>query len=196
MNTAKEDAPPSADGLEGRLLIAMPGIGDPRFTRAVVLVCAHSDEGAMGLIVNSPAKPITFVDLLRQLGIEADPAATLPPVRGGGPVEGGRGFVLHSDDYDMPDSTIKIAGGMRMTGTIDVLRAIALGRGPSRILVALGYTGWGPGQLEREIQNNGWLSAPGNPDLIFGADPKKGWERALASIGVSPSMLSATGGAA
>jgi putative transcriptional regulator len=182
--------------LTGKLLIAMPGMGDPRFARSVVFLCAHSPEGAMGLVVNQPAPEIGFADLLRQLDITARESVADVRVRIGGPVEHGRGFVLHSADYASSDSTLRIDDRFGMTATLDILEAIARGRGPQQALLALGYSGWGPGQLEGEIARNGWLTCDASPALVFARDDAAKWERALATLGVDPLTLSATAGRA
>lgn len=182
--------------LEGRVLIAMPGIGDPRFNRAVILLCAHSEEGAMGVIVNKRAGNVTFPELLRQLDLEPGEAAAAINVRSGGPVEVGRGFVLHSPDYHSESSTMRISEDVSMTGTIDVLKAMAEGEGPARTLVALGYAGWAPGQLENELQENGWLTGPIWPDVVFDDEDETKWTRALGTLGIDPAALMAEGGAA
>ncbi|MBN2907514.1 MAG: YqgE/AlgH family protein [Rhodobacteraceae bacterium] len=183
--------------LGGKLLIAMPGMGDPRFDKSVVFLCAHSDEGAMGLIVNKPMSQLSFAELLEQLDIPRDPQAPDIRVHFGGPVEHGRGFVLHSGDYDGgSDATLRVDSRFGMTATLDVLQAIASGKGPKSVLLALGYAGWGPGQLEGEIGQNGWLTCDADPDLIFtGADARK-WERALGTLGIDPLMLSSAAGRA
>ncbi len=182
--------------LDGKLLIAMPGMGDPRFERSVIFLCAHSREGAMGLIVNKPAAELRFTDLLEQLGIKAGPTSIITNVHFGGPVEHGRGFVLHSPEYAVDDSSLKVSPDFSMTATIDILRDIASGAGPDRALLALGYAGWAPGQLESEIQANGWLTAPADPDLVFGARDGGKWEGALRSLSIDPTLLSAGGGRA
>lgn len=183
--------------LSGKLLIAMPGMGDPRFERSVVFLCAHSDDGAMGLIVNKPAPDLTFDQLLRQLEIPLpdDPARAIR-VHFGGPVEHVRGFVLHSADYGGQGTTLQIDDRFGMTATLDVLQAIARGDGPQSSLLALGYAGWGPGQLESEILRNGWLTCDASPDLVFSASDDTKWSRALNTIGVDPVSLSAAAGRA
>ena len=175
------------------MLIAMPGMGDPRFHRSVIFLCAHSGEGAMGLIVNKPAAELKFPDLLKQLGI--DPATDLSDIRVhfGGPVEHVRGFVLHSDEYAVDGASLKVDGGYAMTATLDVLQDMAKGNGPDRVLMALGYSGWGPGQLEGEIAANGWLIAPADPGLIFETPNAGKWEAALQSINIDPRLLSPAG---
>lgn len=179
--------------LEGQLLIAMPAMGDPRFDRTVLFMCAHSEDGAMGLIVNKPAEQITFASLLEQLDIEVGGNGRAVRVHYGGPVEVGRGFVLHTPDFEQ-DSTVIVGDGFALTATIDVLRAIAEGRGPKHGLLALGYAGWAPGQLDQEIQQNAWLHAPADPDIVFDGRLETKWERALRVVGVDPSFLSTAAG--
>lgn len=179
--------------LTGMLLVAMPSMPDPRFARSVIYLCAHSSDGAMGLVVNQVAGNVTFPAVIGQLGIEAGQACEDTPVHVGGPVETSRGFVLHSADY-VQESTLVIDDRFALTATIDVLRAIAEGHGPSRRVLALGYAGWSPGQLDQEIQNNGWLLAPADPDIVFGRDNDAKWLSALRAIGVDPSLLSSTAG--
>jgi putative transcriptional regulator len=181
--------------LDGQLLLAMPVMSDPRFSRSVIYMCAHSEDGAMGLVINQRASHISFPDLLSKLNIVPSTAEGISDdVRGmsihvGGPVETGRGFVLHSSDYFVNDATLPIENGVCLTATIDILRAIAAGNGPNRAILALGYAGWSPGQLESEIQANGWLNCPADPDLIFGTDLESKYGRALAKIGIDPSHL-------
>jgi putative transcriptional regulator len=185
--------------LDDQFLIAMPGMKDDRFARSVIYICAHSDEGAMGLIINQ-AQPLRFPDLLVQLGImNEQEAIRLPPptrdfvVRNGGPVDRSRGFVLHSDDY-MVESSLPVSEDICLTATIDILRAISSGRGPRKALMALGYAGWGAGQLEHEISENGWLTCPANIDLLFDSDIDQKYDRILASIGIDLARLSQTAG--
>lgn len=185
-----------AEFLEGQFLVAMPGMGDPRFEHTVIYLCAHSADGAMGLIVNKPAPDVRFGDLLEQLDISADGDLGNQQVYFGGPVEHGRGFVLHSDEYFVPDSTLKIEGGVSMTATVDILKDIAGSKGPRMSLMTLGYAGWGPGQLESELQANGWLSCDADDEIIFEMRPEKKWEAALQQIGIDPRLLSAEGGRA
>lgn len=182
--------------LDGQLLIAMPVMSDPRFARSVIYLCAHSEDGAMGLVINQRASHISFPDLLERLGIV--PSATdeqlsddiqSMSIHVGGPVETGRGFVLHSSDYFANDSTLPIEDGVCLTATIDILKAMARGHGPHRSILALGYAGWSPGQLEDEIQANGWLNCPADMDLIFDPDIDAKYDRALAKIGIDPSHL-------
>jgi putative transcriptional regulator len=183
--------------LDGQMLIAMPVMNDERFERSLIYVCAHSDEGAMGIIVNQVAGNINFPDLLVQL--EVIPAAdriVLPQraetvkVLKGGPVETGRGFVLHSADFYIENSTLPIDEGVCLTATVDILKAIARGAGPDSAILALGYAGWEPGQLENEIQQNGWLHCAADKDLIFGTDVDAKYEQALRKLGVDLAMLS------
>ena len=180
--------------LTGQLLIAMPTMPDPRFERTVIYMCTHSEDGAMGLVVNKRLESISFTELVEQLEITVELTATEHyQVLSGGPVDAGRGFVLHSDDF-FRDGTRPVQDGVALTWTIDILRAIADGHGPKQYLLALGYTGWGPGQLDAEIQANGWLHAPADDALLFDTDLDGKWERAIAKIGVSPSMLSGESG--
>jgi putative transcriptional regulator len=197
----KTSKTPGRGYLDGQMLIAMPTMGDERFTRSLIYVCAHSSEGAMGIVVNQVAANINFPDLLVQL--EVIPAADLiqlPPSAGtvrvlkGGPVETGRGFVLHSSDFFIENSTLPIDEGICLTATLDILKAIARGDGPASAILALGYAGWAPGQLETEIQGNGWLHCSADPDLIFGSDIGGKYERALRKIGIDLGMLSTEAG--
>jgi putative transcriptional regulator len=182
--------------LDGKLLIAMPGMGDPRFDKSLIYICAHSEDGAMGLIINKPAVDLQFSDLLEQLKIT--PAQSYRPieVHFGGPVEHGRGFVLHSKDYIAEDSTLEVNDEFGMTATLDILEDISQGHGPNACLLALGYAGWGPGQLEEEIRANGWLTCDADAALIFSPNNQDKWHDAIVSIGIDPRMLSATGGSA
>jgi putative transcriptional regulator len=182
--------------LDGQLLIAMPGMGDPRFERAVIFMCAHSPEGAMGLIVNKPAPELKFKVLLRQLGISSEVDLDETPVHFGGPVEHGRGFVLHSSEYGVEGGSLRVNPCFAMTATLDVLQDMARGAGPRKALLALGYAGWGPGQLEGEIQANGWLTAAADPALVFDGSDGAKWEAALRSLSIDPRLLSAGGGRA
>jgi len=185
----------SQDFLAGQVLIAMPGMRDPRFHRTVVFLCAHSAEGAMGLIVNKPADSLALKDLFERLGIAVGGEIARRQVRFGGPVETGRGFVLHSADYRAENATLEVDETTSMTATLDVLHAMAEERGPVRSMVALGYAGWAPGQLEQEIQQNGWLCCPPDQELLFGERNEAKWERAMHKIGVDPSVLSPGGSA-
>jgi len=180
--------------LERQLLIAMPSMADPRFARTVIYMCSHNAEGAMGLVINKPYPGLTFPNLLTQLGIESTADNDIV-VRLGGPVETGRGFVLHSTDY-MRQGSVKIdeAIGIGLTATLDVLRAIATGTGPQHSLFALGYAGWGAGQLDAEIQDNAWLAVPADFELIFETSLDNLWDRAVRKIGVDVAKLSSTAG--
>ncbi|MGB3388807.1 MAG: YqgE/AlgH family protein [Pseudaminobacter sp.] len=181
--------------LDDQFLIAMPGMKDDRFARAVIYVCAHSDEGAMGLIINQ-SQQLMFPDLLVQLGIldESEAIRLQPPardfvVRNGGPVDRSRGFVLHTDDYKV-ESSLPISEDICLTATVDILRAISSGRGPRKALMMLGYAGWGAGQLESEIAANGWLTCPARPEFLFDSDIDRKYDRVLASMGVDLAHLS------
>lgn len=203
---AKKPAAAKARGdgssyLDGQLLIAMPVMEDERFARSVIYICAHSSEGAMGIIVNRPAGSIDFPELLVQLDIVEKPEQIKLPdhaesmkVLRGGPVETGRGFVLHSSDFFIKDATLPIDDGICLTATVDILKAIAGGTGPKHAILALGYAGWAPGQLENEIQENGWLHCDADADLIFGDDIEEKYDRALHKLGIEPGMLSAEAG--
>ena len=187
------DSEPSPDFLDGQILIAMPGMKDPRFHRTLVYLCAHSADGAMGLIVNKPAETLMVSDLYERLDIPQRPGGQAEPVRFGGPVETGRGFVLHSSEYYAPEATLRVDGATSMTATLEILYQMADGQGPERRVVALGYAGWAPGQLEGELQMNGWLLCPSDEDLLFSADDGSKWDRAMAKIGVDPGLLSSGG---
>ena len=186
----------NAEHLSGRMLIAMPGMGDPRFDKTVIYMCSHTSEGAMGLVVNRPASGVTFNDLMKQLEIDVGPQSQGGDIRFGGPVEVGRGFVLHSADFHVDESTMRVDERVSLTATLEILRAMAEGRGPRRRLIALGYSGWAPNQLEDELRRNGWLTCEADEELLFSDDDEGKWVRALAKIGVSPSSLSAAGGSA
>ncbi len=188
---------PGAGYLDGQLLIAMPVMDDERFARSVIYLCAHSSEGAMGIIVNRPAGSIDFPQLLVQLDIinkaeqiKLPGSAEDMKIMKGGPVDTGRGFVLRSSDFFIKDATLPIDDGICLTATLDILKAIAAGAGPKHAILALGYAGWAPGQLENEIQHNGWLHCPADPDLIFGRDAEDKYQRALDKIGIDLAMLS------
>lgn len=180
--------------LTGKLLIAMPGMMDDRFASAVVFLCAHSDEGAMGLMINRRAAGVKLGDLFQQLNIECDGPAAGIPVLAGGPVEEERGFVLHSDDYTSAISTLKVTQELSMTATMDIMEDIAAERGPARAVVTLGYCGWGAGQLEHELALNAWLTADAPADLVFDERADAKWEQALRILGISPATLSGTAG--
>ncbi|MFG1294391.1 MULTISPECIES: YqgE/AlgH family protein [Xanthobacter] len=199
------DTPNAREGgarfLDGQMLIAMPTMRDEQFARTLVYVCAHSSEGAMGIVVNQPANHIDFGELLVQLDVvPATQRILLPESAGaikvlkGGPVETGRGFVLHSADYFIENSTLPIDDGICLTATLDILKAIAGGTGPHNAVLALGYAGWAPGQLEAEIQANGWLNCPADPDLIFRRSLETRYDAALKKLGIDPGMLSSDAG--
>lgn len=175
--------------LTGQLLVAMPNMADPRFSRSVVYLCAHSADGAMGLVVNRLIDSLSFDSLLEQLGVELETLDSEMPVHFGGPVESSRGFVLHSTDY-LQDSTLVIEDDIALTATVDVLKAIARGEGPAQRVLALGYAGWAPGQLDAEIQANGWLLVPADHQLVFGLDNQGKWQQAMAKLGIDLSLLS------
>jgi putative transcriptional regulator len=185
--------PKTPQYLTGQLLMAMPGMPDPRFQRTVVYMCAHNAEGAMGLVINRLFGSISFGDLLEQLEIKPTRSVVDLRVHYGGPVESGRGLVLHSTDF-VREGTMMVDDDVAVTATVDILRAIADGRGPRRSLLALGYAGWGPGQLDAEMQANGWLTAASDEALMFDADLDTKWERSIAKLGVRLSMLSGEAG--
>jgi putative transcriptional regulator len=187
--------------LDGQMLIAMPAMSDERFSRSLIYICAHSSEGAMGIVVNHPAPNINFSDLLVKLNvipsadvIQLPGRAGVVKVMRGGPVETERGFVLHSADFFIDNSTLPIDDGICLTATIDILKAIARGDGPVSAILALGYAGWAPGQLENEIQGNGWLHCTADSELIFGTDPGAKYDKALKKIGIDLGMLSSEAG--
>ena len=180
---------------EGQMLVAMPQMGDIRFSRSVIYLCAHSADGAMGLVVNKLIDSITFPDLLEQLNVDSVPTDDQIRIHFGGPVDSGRGFVLHSDDY-VRDTTLIVHDGVALTATVDVLRAMADGTGPRQSMLALGYAGWAPGQLDAEIQANGWLNVSADPELIFGNNLENKWNKALDKLGIDLSALSGTAGRA
>jgi putative transcriptional regulator len=182
--------------LEGKLLIALPGMEDERFAQTVIYMCAHSSKGAMGIVINKPIPGLSFTELMKQLDIKTTPMAGEYPILYGGPVETGRGFVLHSGDYEGSDSTLPVSEDISLTATLDILRAIAEGRGPKQALFALGYAGWAPGQIESEFQKNGWLHCDADSSLVFGIQPDAKWRTALQRLGVGPSGLVANTGRA
>ncbi|MDQ0470389.1 YqgE/AlgH family protein [Labrys wisconsinensis] len=201
MGSRFRSSPVATSGfLDGKILVAMPSMRDERFARSVIYLCAHSDEGAMGIVVNQPAKNVRFDELLHQLGVVSSVADIKAPrgtpirVLNGGPVESGRGFVLHTNDVFIDNSSLPIESNICLTATLDILRSIALGEGPEQALLALGYAGWGAGQLEQEINANGWLHCDADPDIIFGPETDTKYERALRKIGIEPGMLSSEAG--
>ena len=178
----------------GQLLIAMPMMEDPRFAHSVIYMCAHNADGAMGLVVNKELESLSFSELLEQVGIDVQPPEKQIRVHFGGPVETGRGFVLHTADYDQ-GGTLTVDDAFAVTAaSIDILRDIGSGAGPDRSLLALGYAGWGPGQLDAEIQANGWLHAPADPSLVFDTDIETKWQSAIAALGIDPTMLAGQSG--
>jgi len=187
----------SSDYLTGRVLIAMPGIDDPRFERAVILMCAHGPDHGMGLALNRPVEGLSLPDLLRRLGVQPNYAMDESPVLFGGPVDRERGFVVHTDDYTCANSSLAIGEGLAWTATRDVLEAMAdQRRHPRRAVLALGYAGWGAGQLERELHENVWLTCEPDEDLLFGGEHELKWTKALAKIGVTADRLSTHAGRA
>jgi putative transcriptional regulator len=180
--------------LEGKLLIAMPGMGDPRFEKSVIYMCAHSVDGAMGIIVNKPVTGLSFRGLMQKLELQATPRSPDIPVLYGGPVETGRGFVLHSADYDGADATLPVSEDVSLTATLDIVRDIGDGRGPQKAIFALGYAGWSPGQIEDEIRGNGWIHCDSDLDLLFSEDLDRKWTTALGKLGIAISGLSAHAG--
>lgn len=182
--------------LNGKLLVAMPSMTDPRFEQSVVFVCAHSNEGAMGLIINKQADDLRLRDLFDQLKIDQSSKARDMPVHFGGPVEHGRGFVLHDYGYRSTISTLDVNDDFAMTATLDILEDLASGRGPVRNIVALGYAGWGPGQVESEISQNAWLTVDADKAIVFDADDGGKWQAALAKLGINALMLSSEAGRA
>jgi putative transcriptional regulator len=191
------DYTPQNASLEGQILLSMPAMRDDRFARSVIYICAHSAEGAMGLVLNKPVEDMSFLDLIDKLDLsQGEPIlinkhdAARMPVFHGGPVEMERGFVLHSNDFNLGPSTLSIKNGICLTATLDILRAIASGHGPHSSLTALGYSGWGPGQLENEIKSNGWLVAPTDPQLIFSRDIEHKYHHGLSLLGIQEHQLS------
>lgn len=185
--------PEHSDSLAGQLLIAMPTLTDSRFARSVICLCAHSEEGAMGLILNRPIQRLSFDALLRQVGVEPVPPQRDIRLLNGGPVDEGRGFVLHTNEW-REEGSLPVEGGYALTANVDILKAIAGGSGPRQCVLALGYAGWGPGQLDAEIAENAWLIAPPDEELLFGDAPKTKWGRALSKLGVDPSRITGAAG--
>ena len=186
---------PATNYLTGHVLVAMPGMPDPRFAKSVIYMCDHSAKGAMGFVLNKPEAGLDFKELLDHVGLAEITMQRAIPIHIGGPVDAGRGFVLHSNDYGS-DETVKVDSICAVTASIDILRDIASGAGPNKCILVLGYSGWAPGQLESELQDNGWLHAPADEELLFGADSAQKWHHALKKLGISASHLSATGGRA
>lgn len=179
--------------LTGQMLVAMPGMADPRFVRSVIYICSHGPSGAMGLVINRLFGAADFPMLLEQLNIDSTPETPEMSVQFGGPVEMGRGFVLHTSDY-LHEGTTRIDDRISVTATIEIIQDIASGKGPSRSLMLLGYAGWGAGQLEEELKSNGWLTVEADEDILFDSDLDSKWDRAMAKMGISPSMLSSLQG--
>lgn len=182
--------------LLGKLLVALPGMPDPRFEKSVILMCAHSDQGAMGIIVNKPFEGLSFRDLVERLDVKVTADTPDPPILFGGPVGTGQGFVLHSSEFGNGEATMPVTSEISLTATIEILRAIAEGRGPQKALFALGYAGWGPGQIENELMSNGWIPCDVQKDILFDLDCALKWQAALGSIGADISGLSAEAGRA
>jgi putative transcriptional regulator len=196
MASRKPQAIGGENFLEGKLLIALPGMSDPRFERSVIYMCAHSNTGAMGLIVNKPIEGLNFQELIRRLELPVSERTPDSAILFGGPVETNRGFVLHTGEYDGAESTLPISADVSLTATLDILRAIAEGNGPQQALFALGYAGWGPGQIESEIQANGWIHCDADSSLIFGMNMETKWSIALRKLGIDISALSTHAGRA
>jgi putative transcriptional regulator len=177
--------------LEGKLLIAMPGMADPHFEKSVIFVCAHSADGAMGIIINKPVAGLSFHDLISKLELKVTRETPNFPVLYGGPVETGRGFVLHSGEYESSEATLPVSEDVSLTATLDILRAMADGRGPHHAIFALGYAGWQAGQIEDEIRRNGWIHCDSDPDILFDQELDAKWATALRKLGINASGLSA-----
>jgi len=190
----KDSSETDRDYLSGKLLIATPSIGDPRFDHSVILMCDHSEEHAMGIILNKPVEGLRMPDLFEQLGVDSKFTAPDRPVMLGGPVDSDRGFVLHSTDFSKEGSTLQIGTKLGLTATKDALEAIASNTPPKHSLLALGYAGWGPGQIEDELAANAWLIVEADEAIVFCEDGADQWEKALGKIGVAPEHLSSTTG--
>ncbi len=180
--------------LSGQFLLAMPGIGDPRFDKAVIAMCVHDEDGALGIGLGRIVPRITFHDLLKQLDIEPGSAPDVP-IHLGGPVEPQRGFIIHSPDWG-GEASVQVSNRWALSATLDILRAISEGRGPSRWVAALGYAGWGAGQLEQEMCSNGWFSTEGSDELLYECDVSSRWANAFKSAGIDPSLLTSDFGTA
>ena len=199
MDQAQPRRPRAIEGenfLEGKLLIALPGMSDPRFEKSVIFMCAHSLDGAMGIMINRAVDGLRFHELMDKLELDVSPKARDMPVLYGGPVETGRGFVLHSGDYESADSTLPVSEDISLTATVEILRAMGEGKGPRKALFALGYAGWGPGQIEDEIRANGWLHCDTDAGLLFDSQLGLKWANALRKLGIDASGLSAHAGQA
>jgi putative transcriptional regulator len=195
MASQTESADQAEMSLAGQVLIAMPAMADPRFSQTVIYVCAHTSDGAMGIVINHPLSAPSFEDLLRQLKVDPVPPARQIRLCNGGPIDNARGFVLHTIDWT-DTASLRVDDTLALTASLDILKAIANGGGPRQSLLALGYAGWGPGQLDVEMQNNVWLSAPADLDVIFDGNHNTKWQRALAKLHVDPLLLSSTSGRA
>jgi len=182
--------------LEGKLLIALPGMSDPRFEKSVIFMCAHSAEGAMGLIINKPIEGLGFHELIQNLDIRVTSNAPDSPVLFGGPVDTGRGFVLHSSEYVSANATMPVTENFSLTATLDILKAIAEGQGPEQSVFTLGYAGWGPGQIENEIRLNGWVHCDADSKIVFEMNMDSKWSAALRKLGIDLSLLSTNAGRA
>jgi putative transcriptional regulator len=209
MITTNEDGPlPAHVSYQGQLLIAMPSLADQPFDHSVIYLCQHDEQHAMGLILNQPISGLNFSKMMKELGIDSgNRRLATQKIYRGGPVQNDRGFVLHSLDYQIDDITLDLGGpfisrpdgeeqGVGLTASRDILVDLSGGAGPARSLIALGYAGWGPGQLESELSQNAWLVAPASQELLFGGDPDHLWARALASMGIEPVHLSGFAGTA
>ncbi len=191
MTGLREPHPEIGDNfLEGKLLIAMPGMADPHFEKSVIFMCAHSSEGAMGIMINRPVVGLSFHDMMEKLELNVKPDTPNFPILYGGPVETGRGFVLHSGDYESSEATLPVSEDISLTATLDILRAMADGRGPQHAIFALGYAGWTAGQIEDEIRRNGWIHCDCDPELLFDAELDSKWSAALRKLGIDVSGLS------
>lgn len=182
--------------LEGKLLIAMPNMPDPCFEKSVVYICAHNEDGAMGIIINKPIEGLSLPTLLEKLSVSTTTTVADAPVLFGGPVRTGRGFVLHTNDYESSEQSLSVGAGLALTATVDILRAIARGNGPQKALMVLGYAGWGEGQIEEEIMANGWLHCDADSELLFDTPIEQKWRTALARLGADISGLSGEAGSA
>jgi putative transcriptional regulator len=197
MSTPGAQHPRDAEGfLFGKLLIAMPGMPDPRFERSVIFMCAHSEQGALGLIINKPIEGLPFRELMVKMDIPVSATTSTAPVLFGGPVDTDRGYILHSHERGNRPATAMITSEIALTPTVDMLRAISDGRGPAKWLLTLGYAGWGPGQIEDEILHNGWIHCDADAALVFDSEMDSKWERAFGKLGAGLSGLSSEAGRA
>lgn len=187
---------PAPMRLTGRLLIATPEMGDPRFKSAVIYICSHDESGAMGIMINKGREGRMLSDMLENIGIKGDVRVADAPVLLGGPVDIDRGFVLHSSDYFKTETSLKLSDTLHLTSTKDILEALVNDEAPEKAMLAVGYSGWGAGQIEKELQDNAWIVADGDEALIFDTNLDDKWTKALASLGIRPEMLSRSGGSA